>query len=108
VRKTHATLLPSSVVLVASGCNDCNRATYVIAVAAVADYRAKEIAPNKIKKTSADEISIDLVKNPDILKEISSNKKGNQLVIGFCAESENLLEYAKDKTDIKLKKNKTK
>lgn len=69
----------------------------LIMAAAVADYRAKEIADFKMKKTSADEISINLVKNPDILKEISSIKKGNQLVVGFCAESENVLEFAKDK-----------
>jgi phosphopantothenoylcysteine decarboxylase / phosphopantothenate---cysteine ligase len=69
----------------------------LIMAAAVADYRAKEIIPNKIKKTSADEISINLVKNPDILAEISQNKRKNQLVVGFCAESENLLKNAKEK-----------
>lgn len=69
----------------------------LIMAAAVADYRAKEIAKNKMKKTSADEISINLVKNPDILKEISAKKTGKQIVAGFCAESENVLEYAKEK-----------
>lgn len=69
----------------------------LIMAAAVADYKAKEISTKKIKKTSADEISIELVKNPDILKEVSKQKKENQLVVGFCAESENVLEYAKEK-----------
>lgn len=69
----------------------------LIMAAAVADYRAKEIADVKMKKTSADDISIELVKNPDILKEISSKKRDNQLIVGFCAESENVLEYAKEK-----------
>lgn len=69
----------------------------LIMAAAVADYRAKEVADIKLKKTSADEIFIDLIKNPDILKEISTEKKDNQLVIGFCAESENVLEFAKEK-----------
>lgn len=69
----------------------------LIMAAAVADYRAKEIAPNKMKKTSADEISIELVKNPDILAEVSRGKCNNQLVVGFCAESENILENAKEK-----------
>lgn len=69
----------------------------LIMAAAVADYRAKEIAENKMKKTSNDEISIDLVKNPDILKEICLGKKDNQIVVGFCAESENVLEFAKEK-----------
>ena len=68
----------------------------VIMAAAVADYRVKNISEQKMKKTSDDEVSIQLVKNPDILKEISS-KKTIQTVVGFCAESENLLENAKEK-----------
>ncbi len=69
----------------------------LIMAAAVADYRAKEIASNKLKKTEDDEISIKLVKNPDILKSVCEIKKQNQTVIGFAAESENVLEYAKTK-----------
>lgn len=69
----------------------------LIMAAAVADYRAKNIADIKLKKTFDDEISINLIKNPDILKEISSAKKDNQIIVGFCAESENLLENAKEK-----------
>lgn len=68
----------------------------VIMAAAVADYRVKEVASQKMKKTSEDEITLTLVKNPDILKEISSIKK-SQIVVGFCAESENLIENAKEK-----------
>ena len=68
----------------------------VIMAAAVADYRVKEIASQKIKKTCDDEISLTLVKHPDILKEISS-RKTRQIVVGFCAESENLIENAKEK-----------
>lgn len=68
----------------------------VIMAAAVADYRAKNISEQKIKKTKEDEITLELVKNPDILKEISS-KKTSQVVVGFCAESENLIENAKEK-----------
>lgn len=69
----------------------------LIMAAAVADYRAKNIVDKKMKKTSEDEISIELTKNPDILKEICTKKKDNQLIVGFCAESENLLENAKEK-----------
>lgn len=72
----------------------------VIMSAAVADYRIKEIASQKIKKTCDDEISLTLVKNPDILKEISSHKT-RQIVVGFCAESENLIENAKEKIEKK-------
>ena len=69
--------------------NDC-----VIMAAAVADYRIKEYSEQKMKKGEEDEISLKLIKNPDILKEISSS---NILKVGFCAESENLIENAKVK-----------
>lgn len=68
----------------------------VIMAAAVADYRVKETASQKIKKTDEDEITLTLVKNPDILKEISA-KKTHQIVVGFCAETENLIKNAKEK-----------
>ena len=68
----------------------------VIMAAAGGYLRGKEIASQKIKKTCDDEISLTLVKNPDILKEISS-RKTRQIVVGFCAESENLIENAKEK-----------
>lgn len=73
----------------------------LIMAAAVADYRAKEILDVKMKKTSEDEVSINLIKNPDILKEVCLNKNDNQIVVGFCAESENLLENAKEKINKK-------
>ena len=73
-----------------------DNADCVIMAAAVADYRVKNIANQKMKKTSADEITLELVKNPDILQEISA-RKTTQKVIGFCAESENLIQNAKEK-----------
>lgn len=72
----------------------------LIMAAAVADYRAKSISDVKLKKTSenqSSEISIDLIKNPDILQEMAKNKRPEQIVVGFCAESENVLEFAKEK-----------
>lgn len=68
----------------------------VIMAAAVADYRVKNKSEQKIKKTSEDELTLELVKNPDILKELCE-KKTTQTIIGFCAESENLIENAKTK-----------
>ncbi len=73
-----------------------DKADIVIMAAAVADYRAKEISPQKLKKSQDDEITLTFVKNPDILKEISAQKT-SQTIVGFCAESENLLENAKEK-----------
>ena len=68
----------------------------IIMSAAVADYRIKEYNQQKMKKTQDDSIILELVKNPDILKEISQ-KKNKGIIVGFCAESENLLENAKTK-----------
>ena len=70
----------------------------VIMAAAVADYRAKNSSDQKIKKVEGenDTLTLELVKNPDILQEISS-KKTHQIVVGFCAESENLIQNAKEK-----------
>ena len=68
----------------------------IIMSAAVADYRVENYAEQKMKKTSEDRISLSLVKNPDILKTISQAKK-NTKIVGFCAESENLIENAKTK-----------
>ena len=67
----------------------------VIMSAAVADYRVKSPAAQKIKKSS-DTLTIELVKNPDILRELGTLKK-NQILVGFAAETQNLLEYANKK-----------
>ena len=72
-------------------------ADFVIMAAAVADYRVKNYSRQKIKKTSSDEITLELVKNPDILQEICSMKNNSVCVAGFCAENENLTENAKAK-----------
>lgn len=69
-----------------------------IMVAAVSDYRVKEPATQKMKKTDdEDEITLTLVKNPDILKQLGSLKKEGQIVIGFAAETHQVIEFAKQK-----------
>ncbi len=73
----------------------------LIMAAAVADYRVKNYAEQKIKKTDADEITLELVKNPDILKEVCNSENRPKCVVGFCAESENLIENAKTKLSAK-------
>lgn len=72
---------------------DCN---ILIAAAAVADYTPKETAASKIKKTSG-EMIIRLEKTKDILKEMASQKKPGQLVVGFALETDNEIENAKAK-----------
>ncbi len=74
-------------------------ADVVVKAAAVADYHPANFSEQKIKKT-ADELNIKMVKNPDILYELGQRKK-NQILIGFAAETENVLEYAKGKVEKK-------
>ncbi|MCR4944298.1 MAG: bifunctional phosphopantothenoylcysteine decarboxylase/phosphopantothenate--cysteine ligase CoaBC [Clostridium sp.] len=67
----------------------------VIMSAAVADYKAKEVSKQKIKKGEGS-LVIELVRDKDILMTLGENKK-NQVLVGFAAESENLIENAKGK-----------
>ena len=66
----------------------------VIKTAAVSDYRPKTAGEQKIKRKGA--ISLELESTPDILKEISQ-KKSSQIIVGFAAETENVLENARQK-----------
>ncbi len=70
-----------------------------IACAAVADYRPKTMADNKIKK-DADTLSIELVKNPDILATVAGGE-APPFTVGFAAETSNVLEYARGKLERK-------
>jgi phosphopantothenoylcysteine decarboxylase / phosphopantothenate---cysteine ligase len=69
-------------------------ATIVIKTAAVADYRPKSPAPQKIKRTGP--LSLELEPTTDILAELSRHKQ-SQIVIGFAAETQNVLENARKK-----------
>jgi phosphopantothenoylcysteine decarboxylase/phosphopantothenate--cysteine ligase len=71
----------------------------VVMAAAVADVRPSAVSTEKIKKDVMPE-SIHLEANPDILKAVSS-KKGDKTIVGFAAESENLIANATDKLDRK-------
>jgi phosphopantothenoylcysteine decarboxylase/phosphopantothenate--cysteine ligase len=72
----------------------------LIMAAAVADYRPKSIHPSKIKKDDS-ELTIELVKNPDILKTLSHKKNANQFCVGFALETNNQEEYARKKLNDK-------
>ncbi|MFM2269657.1 MAG: hypothetical protein RL757_3098 [Bacteroidota bacterium] len=73
--------------------SDCDAA---ILAAAVADYRPKNAATSKIKKTDAS-LQIELESTPDIAKYLGENKKSNQILVGFALETDNELEHAKGK-----------
>ncbi len=66
----------------------------VIMAAAVADYRVAEVADNKIKKQET--MTLELVKNPDILASLGDRKE-HQKLIGFAAETQDVITYGKEK-----------
>ncbi|CAM2757963.1 bifunctional phosphopantothenoylcysteine decarboxylase/phosphopantothenate--cysteine ligase CoaBC [Glaesserella parasuis] len=69
-----------------------------IGCAAVADYRVEQIAEQKIKKTgNNDELTLKLVKNPDIIATVAHLAQNRPFVVGFAAETQNVADYAKDK-----------
>jgi phosphopantothenoylcysteine decarboxylase / phosphopantothenate---cysteine ligase len=74
-------------------------ATMVIKAAAVADYHVANVPDQKLKKT-ATRLSLELDPTPDILAEVG-RKKTDQLLIGFAAETQNLLEEARRKLNTK-------
>jgi len=71
-------------------------ATTFIAAAAVADYRARNPADSKIKK-SKDKMVLELERTPDILGDVSLSRMPDQLIIGFAAETNDLLTNAREK-----------
>jgi phosphopantothenoylcysteine decarboxylase / phosphopantothenate---cysteine ligase len=74
-------------------------ATIVVKAAAVADFHVVNVSEQKIKKTAA-RISLELDPTPDILAELG-RKKGDRLLIGFAAETQNLQQEARRKLESK-------
>ncbi|WP_371396381.1 bifunctional phosphopantothenoylcysteine decarboxylase/phosphopantothenate--cysteine ligase CoaBC [Fretibacter rubidus] len=80
-----------------SACEGALPADVFISVAAVADWRAKDTGANKIKKDKDGLPQLDLVENPDILKTLSKAESRPSLVIGFAAETNDVIDHAKAK-----------
>ena len=74
-------------------------ATIIIKAAAVADFHLAQVPPHKVKKTAA-RISLELDPTPDILSELG-RKKGDRILIGFAAETENLRQESRRKLETK-------
>jgi len=72
---------------------ELERATVFIGAAAVADYRPSHRADQKIKKRN-ESFTLELERTPDILSQVAGKRKEGTLVVGFAAESENLLQNA--------------
>ncbi|KAA0258211.1 bifunctional phosphopantothenoylcysteine decarboxylase/phosphopantothenate--cysteine ligase CoaBC [Deferribacter autotrophicus] len=77
--------------------NDCD---ILLKAAAVADYRVKDIAGQKIKK-DLESFQIELIKNKDILLEVSKIKRDDQVVVGFAAETHDIEKNAITKLENK-------
>ncbi|MGH9872051.1 MAG: bifunctional phosphopantothenoylcysteine decarboxylase/phosphopantothenate--cysteine ligase CoaBC [Pyrinomonadaceae bacterium] len=76
------------------------KASIFIGAAAVADYRPVKRSPGKIKKTEAS-LSLELERTPDILREVANAEQPGLLVVGFAAETENVLQNAREKLNTK-------
>jgi phosphopantothenoylcysteine decarboxylase/phosphopantothenate--cysteine ligase len=77
--------------------SEIGQATVFVGAAAVADYAPAAAADSKIKKEGQDKLNLELKKTPDILSEVSKRRRNGQLVIGFAAETNDVLTYARIK-----------
>ena len=81
--------------------SELKKMDYLIMAAAVSDFKPKKISKTKIKKNIKKTFNLELVKNIDIISELSKLKKNNQKVIGFALETENEIVNAKNKLEKK-------
>ncbi|MFC4655275.1 MULTISPECIES: bifunctional phosphopantothenoylcysteine decarboxylase/phosphopantothenate--cysteine ligase CoaBC [Rheinheimera] len=68
-----------------------------IGCAAVADYKVAQVAAQKLKKTADDNLSLQLVKNPDIIAAVAALLQNRPFTVGFAAETQDVASYAKQK-----------
>ena len=81
--------------------SELKKMDYLIMAAAVSDFKPKKISKTKIKKNIKKTFNLELVKNIDIISELSKLKKPNQKVIGFALETKNEIVNAKNKLEKK-------
>ena len=81
--------------------SEIDKADIFISAAAVVDFKPKDYRESKIKKEKEGNMVIEFERNPDILKEVSIQKKPWQIVVGFAAETDSLLQNAKKKIEEK-------
>lgn len=96
-RETDLVPVETSAEMETAALKEFDHCDVAICVAAVADYRPAEVASQKIKKSpDSNELILRLEKTPDILGELGNRKK-SQILVGFAAETENLLQNAEKK-----------
>ena len=79
----------------------CVEQDIIIQAAAPADYRFAQVSDQKLKKRDGEPLTLTLVENPDIAAEVGRRKQPGQTLVGFAAETENLLENAARKLEKK-------
>ena len=93
VKKVKITSTNDMFEAVKNNFKDCN---FIIKAAAVSDYTPVQVFDKKVKKQDGN-LTIEFQRTQDILKYVGDNKREGQKVIGFAAETNNLIEYAKEK-----------
>ena len=93
VKKIKITSTNDMFEVVKNNFKDCD---FIIKAAAVSDYTPVQVFDKKVKKQDGN-LTIEFQRTQDILKYVGDNKKEGQKVIGFAAETNNLIEYAKEK-----------
>ena len=81
--------------------NHCAQQDIIIQAAAPADYRVEHVADQKIKKQSGEPFTLTLVENPDIAKAVGQRKQPGQVLVGFAAETQNVMVNAQSKLEKK-------
>ena len=76
--------------------SEAGKASVFIGAAAIADYRPAQKVEQKIKKSN-ESITLTLERTPDVLSQVAASRANGMLVVGFAAETENVLENAKEK-----------
>lgn len=77
------------------------RQDIIIQAAAPADYKAETVAPQKMKKSGNKGLTLKLVPTPDVARAVGELKQKGQILVGFAAETENLVDNAQKKLDSK-------
>ena len=75
----------------------CGQQDIIVQAAAPADYRVEHPAAQKLKKRAGEPLTLTLVENPDIAKAVGERKQPGQVLVGFAAETQNVLENARGK-----------
>lgn len=75
----------------------CDTQDIIVQAAAPADFRVEHPSEQKIKKREGDPLVLTLVENPDIARAVGERKKPGQVLVGFAAETQNVLEHARAK-----------